>query len=90
MAYIDQERVLQELTEACDELDVRFLKSRTVRETIEVVATAPCGEQAEYPSVTTAAEQTGGQKSRISAACRTGIPYRGISWRYADEEGSVW
>ena len=37
MAYIDQERVLQELTEACDELDVRFLKSRTVRETIEAV-----------------------------------------------------
>lgn len=55
-----------------------------------VVATAPCGEQAQYPSISTAAEQIGGQKSRISAACRTGIPYRGISWRYADEEGSVW
>lgn len=37
MAYIDQERVLQELTEACDELDVRFLRARTVRETIEAV-----------------------------------------------------
>lgn len=53
-----------------------------------VIATAPCGEQVEYPSISAAAEQTGGQQSRISAACRTGIPYKGISWRYADEEGS--
>lgn len=53
-----------------------------------VIATAPCGEQVKYPSVSAAAEQTGGQKSRISAACRTGIPYKGISWRYSDEGGS--
>lgn len=37
MPYIDQERVLQELTEACDEMDLRFLRARTVRETIEAV-----------------------------------------------------
>lgn len=37
MPYIDQERVVQELTEACDEMDLRFLRARTVRETIETV-----------------------------------------------------
>ena len=37
MPYIDQERVLQELTEACDDMDVRFIRARTVRETIETV-----------------------------------------------------
>ena len=37
MPYIDQERVVRELTEACDEMDVRFLKGRTVKETINTV-----------------------------------------------------
>lgn len=37
MPYIDQERVVRELTEACDEMDVRFLKGRTVKETIDTV-----------------------------------------------------
>lgn len=55
-----------------------------------VISVAEDGTKTAYSSVTATAEQTGGQKSRISAACRTGIPYRGISWRYADEEGSVW
>lgn len=54
-----------------------------------VIATAPCGEQVMYPSVSAAAQKIGGQASRISAACRTEIPYRGISWRYADEGGST-
>lgn len=47
-----------------------------------VVATAPCEV---YPSVSAAAERTGGQAARISAACRTGIPYRGILWMYEEE-----
>lgn len=51
-----------------------------------VVATAPCGQQAVYPSVSLAAERTGGQAARISAACRTGVPYKGVLWMYADEE----
>lgn len=50
-----------------------------------VVATAPCGQQAVYPSVSTAAQETGGQVSRITYACRTGTLYRGISWMYAEE-----
>lgn len=50
-----------------------------------VVATAPCGAQEVYPSVSAAAERTGGQAARISAACRTGIPYRGILWMYEEE-----
>lgn len=37
MPYIDQERVVQDLTEACDELDLRFLRARIVRETIDTV-----------------------------------------------------
>lgn len=51
-----------------------------------VVATAPCGAQSAYPSVSAAAEQIGGQASRITYACRTGTTYRGIAWMYADEE----
>lgn len=54
----------------------------------EVVATAPCGQQAVYPSVSAAAQEIGGQVSRITYACRTGTLYRGIIWRYADEGGS--
>lgn len=50
-----------------------------------VVATALCGEQAVYPSVSAAAEQIGGQVSRITYACRTGITYKGIHWMYAEE-----
>lgn len=50
-----------------------------------VVATAPCGQQAVYPSVSLAAEQTGGQAARISAACRTGVPYKGVLWMYEEE-----
>ncbi len=50
-----------------------------------VVATAPCGQQAVYPSVSTAAQETGGQVSRITYACRTGITYKGIRWMYAEE-----
>lgn len=37
MSYIDRERFVQELTEACDDMDVRFIRARTVRETIETV-----------------------------------------------------
>lgn len=37
MSYIDRESLLQELTDACDGLDTRFLKSRTVKETIDAV-----------------------------------------------------
>lgn len=37
MEYIDRERAVQELTEACDDMDVRFIRARTVRETIETV-----------------------------------------------------
>lgn len=51
----------------------------------EVIATAPDGTQVAYPSVSAAAEQIGGQASRITYACRTGTAYRGIFWRYADE-----
>lgn len=51
-----------------------------------VVATAPCGAQAVYPSVSAAAQEVGGQVSRITYACRTGTLYRGILWRYADED----
>lgn len=51
-----------------------------------VIATAPDGTQATYPSVSAAAEQIGGQVSRITYACRTGTLYRGILWRYADED----
>ena len=54
-----------------------------------VIAAAPDGTETGYPSVSLAAERTGGQAARISAACRTGSSYRGISWRYADEGGSV-
>lgn len=50
-----------------------------------VVATAPCGQQAVYPSVSLAAERTGGQAARISAACRTGVPYKGGLWMYEEE-----
>ena len=50
-----------------------------------VVATAPCGQQAVYPSVSLAAERTGGQAARISAACRTGAPYKGVLWMYEEE-----
>ena len=50
-----------------------------------VVATAPCGQQEVYPSVSAAAQEIGGQVSRITYACRTGTLYRGILWRYADE-----
>lgn len=64
------------------------MKKRTTRERA-VVSSAPDGTQTAFPSVTQAAEQTGGQAARISAACRTGSPYRGILWRYADEGGSV-
>lgn len=51
-----------------------------------VVATAPCGVQAVYSSVSDAAQEIGGQASRITYACRTGTTYRGIFWMYADEE----
>lgn len=50
-----------------------------------VVATAPCGQQAVYPSVSTAAQETGGQVSRITYACRTGTTYKGIRWMFAEE-----
>ena len=50
-----------------------------------VVATAPCGQQAVYRSVSLAAERTGGQAARISAACRTGVPYKGVLWMYEEE-----
>lgn len=50
-----------------------------------VIATAPCGAQEAYPSVSAAAEQIGGQVSRITYACRTGTTYKGIRWMYAEE-----
>ena len=53
-----------------------------------VIATAPCGQQAVYPSVSAAAQEVDGQVSRITYAYRTGTLYRGIIWRYADEGGS--
>ena len=37
MEYIERDRAVQELTEACDDMDVRFIRARTVRETIETV-----------------------------------------------------
>ena len=37
MAYINRERFVQELTEAFDAMDLRFLRARTVRETIDLV-----------------------------------------------------
>ena len=49
-----------------------------------VIAAAPDGTETGYPSVSLAAERTGGQAARRSA-CRTGIPYRGVIWRYAGE-----
>mgnify|MGYP002981679431 CR=1 FL=1 len=55
-----------------------------------VIAVQPDGSETAYISVSQAAMETSGQAARISAACQTGIPYRGILWRYADEEGSVW
>lgn len=54
-----------------------------------VIATAPCGQQAVYLSVSAAAKQIGGQVSRITYACRTGTLYRGIIWRCADEGEST-
>ena len=50
-----------------------------------VVATAPCGAQAVYPSVSAAAQESGGQASRITYACRTGTTYKGIHWMYEEE-----
>ena len=35
--------------------------------------------------VSLAAERTGGQAARISAACRTGVPYKGVLWMYEEE-----
>ena len=55
-----------------------FVKKRKTRARA-VIAAAPDGTETGYPSVSLAAERTGGQTARISAACRTGI------WRYADE-----
>ena len=68
-----------------EELGGLTVKKRKTRARA-VVSVAPDGRETAYPSVSLAAEQTGGQASRISAACRTGIPYRGITWRYADED----
>lgn len=50
-----------------------------------VIATAPCGQQAVYPSVSAAAQEIGGQVSRITYASRTGTTYKGIHWMYAEE-----
>lgn len=50
-----------------------------------VVATAPCGQQEVYTSVSAAAQEVGGQVSRITYACRTGTTYKGIRWMYAEE-----
>ena len=37
MAYIEREGFVQELTEACGEIDLRFLRGRAVREAIDIV-----------------------------------------------------
>lgn len=50
-----------------------------------VIAAAPDGTETGYPSVSLAAERTGGQAARISAACRTGVPYKGVLWMYEEE-----
>lgn len=61
-----------------------FVKKRKTRARA-VIAAAPDGTETGYPSVSLAAERTGGQAARISAACRTGVPYKGVLWMYEEE-----
>lgn len=44
------------------------------------------GDEVTFPSVKNAAAAVRVAASRITYACRTGTLYRGILWRYADED----
>ena len=51
-----------------------------------VIATAPDGRETLYPSCSAAAEAVGVHVSRISTACLTDTPCRGLRWRHAGRE----
>lgn len=54
-----------------------------------VVATLPDGTKKEWTAIMDAAADLGCQPARISAACRTGKPYRGTLWMYAEEAQQI-
>lgn len=51
-----------------------------------VIAVAPDGSETFYPSCSAAAEAIGVHPSRISAACLTDTPCRGLLWHHATRE----
>lgn len=51
-----------------------------------VIAAAPDGSETFYPSCKAAAAAVGVHVSRISTACLTDVPCRGLRWRHAGRE----
>lgn len=50
-----------------------------------VIRTGSDGTETHYPSVSDGADAVDARPSAITRACRTGKPYAGYDWRYADD-----
>lgn len=66
---------------------LKHLKEAHAKERIAVKSIDVLGNIIkEYDSLTSAADDIGGHKTNVSRACKSGKPYKGVYWRYAESE----
>lgn len=64
---------------------IKHLREAHAKERIAVKSVDGCGGVIkEYDSLGSAANDIGGHKTNVARACKSGRPYKGVYWRYAE------